>query len=256
MPTIAEVLAQLCENIRSACNSEDIKNLAGVSSDTVAVIGFAIALAGIIYVARDYKRERTHDKREREYGTFHDLDEKYVQFMYSCAQHPDLDLLSEPMPIDRRPTDEQVRSERAHYAVLISIFERATVMFEKRSRGGWRRRDPELEEARCTQWPGWKECMRMYCDRPSFLLEWRAIGGQFDGDFVRQMNDIVRERLIARSRAEEIDRWLAEPAASGDSESLADSLGTSYRRFRLLGLSIVHHTRRYLSRRKEAPGSA
>lgn len=252
MPALNDLYKEATAIVQSVCNNANVQSFAEVGSNLVTIVGFSITIGGLIYAARKYQKDRQQDKREREYGTFHDLDEKYVQFMYSCAQNPDLDLLSQPMPDGRVATGGQMRAERAHFAVLISIFERATVMFEKRFTGllGWR--DVELEEARKAQWPGWKECMRMYCLRPAFLAEWRAIGGQFDGDFVRTMNQIVREELIAADRAEEVDQWMAIPAATDLCRPMGSHVRAWARIARVRAKLALHDLRRAIAQRRSS----
>ena len=78
-------------------------------------------------------------------------------------------------------TEQDLMIERALYSVLISIFERAFLMFERHA-------DREAKER---QYSGWLECMKSYCHRESFLQEWDAIGHQFDTGFQREMNELI-----------------------------------------------------------------
>ncbi len=154
-----------------------------VVSNLFNILGIIAAVFGVYIGVKAYRAERERDRLDREYGTFDELDDKYVEFMYRCADYPHLDLFSDPAPPNRDITEDDIRAERALYAVLISIFERAHLMFSR----------PGTEEIRKRQYQGWVECMRSYCLRPSFLREWRKIGHQFDSDFYRKMNRLIRE---------------------------------------------------------------
>ncbi|WP_221032728.1 hypothetical protein [Actomonas aquatica] len=152
-------------------------------ADIVTILGIVIAVVGLRFAVKTYHNDRRKDQLEREYGTFNDLDDKYVEFMYECSRHPRLDLFSTPAPSQRELSAEELRVERALFAVLISIFERAYVMFHRRD---------ELS-SKDAQYPGWETCMRTYCTRPSFIVEWQLIGDQFDQGFCTRMNQLITE---------------------------------------------------------------
>jgi hypothetical protein len=157
-----------------------------VAADIVTIIGVLGAIIGIAISCRTYSTQKIKDRLDREYGTFDELDDKYIEFMYVCAQHPELDLFSEPALGNRNLTHEQLKTERALYAVLISIFERAYVMFEQRA-------EKQMYER---QFSGWEKCMESYCGRKSFLSEWERIGEQFDSAFRVRMDEIIRKCLL------------------------------------------------------------
>jgi hypothetical protein len=154
-------------------------------ANLVTIFGIFFALIGIVLSLRAFLNERRKDHLEKEYGTFDSLDNKYVEFMYACTQHPQLDLFSEPLGPDRIATKEDLVTERALFSVLISIFERAFVMFERRAG----------EDIKNLQYDGWVKCMRSYCMRDSFVHEWKKIGDQFDIKFQEKLNAIIKEEV-------------------------------------------------------------
>ena len=165
--------------------SNNIQILLQEGANAVTILGIIFALGGLAVSMRTFIAERKKERLEREYGTFDSLDNKYVEFMYACTQHPNLDLFSEPLGTNRVATKEELNIERALFSVLISIFERAFVMFERRA-------GQDMKEL---QYIGWIECMRSYCIRESFLFEWNKIGNQFDNDFQKTLNDLIEQEL-------------------------------------------------------------
>lgn len=161
--------------------SNNILLILQAGADIVTILGIFLALIGAIISMRTFTNERKKEHLEKEYGTFDSLDNKYVEFMYACTQHPNLDLFSEPLGPNRTATKEDLVTERALYSVLISIFERAFVMFERRAG----------EDIKKLQYDGWVECMKSYCTRDSFLYEWQRIGSQFDIQFQNTLNKII-----------------------------------------------------------------
>ncbi len=163
--------------------SNNIQILLEEGANAITILGVIFALGGLTVSMRTFLAERKKEHLEREYGTFDSLDNKYVEFMYACTKHPSLDLFSEPLGKNRVATKDDINIERALFSVLISIFERAFVMFERRA-------GEELKEL---QYIGWKECMRSYCIRESFLFEWHKIGNQFDKNFQKTLNALILE---------------------------------------------------------------
>jgi hypothetical protein len=161
--------------------TNETQQMLQAAANLVTTLGFIITI-GVLYIAvRTYKVERQRERLERAYGTFDDLDNKYVEFMYKCTEYPHLDLFSVPAQPGRQVSGSDILVERAMYSVLISIFERAHLMFERHAD----------KDARDRQYSGWVECMKTYCTRESFLHEWNTIGSQFDTGFQREMNGII-----------------------------------------------------------------
>lgn len=165
----------------------DIHQYLLACAEMAPIWGMILGIVGLVVSLRTYKTERNKERLEREYGTFDDLDNKYVDFMYACTKHPTLDLFSNAANPNRHISQEELNTERALYSVLISIFERAFVMFERRATGNIKK----------LQYPGWIECMKSYCTRESFLHEWNKIGTQFDSDFQVLMNKLIKEEIEA-----------------------------------------------------------
>jgi hypothetical protein len=152
------------------------------TANLVTTLGFIVTIGGLFFALRTYMLERKKERLEKTYATFDDLDNKYVEFMYKCTEYPHLDFFSIPAQQGRIISEQDMMVERAMFAVLISIFERAFLLFE---------RHPD-RQTKDRQYAGWVECMKTYCTRESYLREWNAIGDQFDSHFQREMNAIIK----------------------------------------------------------------
>lgn len=124
--------------------------------------------------------QRHQEQRAAEGHTFDQLDESYVSFLQLCLKNPDIDIFGRPLEGTYRPTADQLRREEAAFGILISMFERAHVMF----------RDHE-HDFRQAQWDGWVKYMKSYCYRANFQREWVRVGSQFDQDFYLFMQGLV-----------------------------------------------------------------
>lgn len=141
------------------------------------LIAHLITIAGVPVAIYLFYSEKLKERREREEQTFSELDDKYVEFMQLCLEYPDADVFETEK---ESPTDAQLNNEHALFAVLISLFERASVMF-KGQHSDFRKR----------QWNGWVLFMESYARRKSFRRVWDAIGEQFDTEFVAFLNTLT-----------------------------------------------------------------
>jgi len=118
------------------------------------------------------------ERRDRDYGTYNALDEKYIEFQQLCLAHPYLDVFDVP---DQNPialTPEQEKQELVAFTLLFSIIERAFLMYADRS-----------ARARAKQWTGWETYLLSYCRRSNFRKAWQISGFTFDADFQARMAD-------------------------------------------------------------------
>ena len=154
---------------------DEYANLFQMIANIVTAVGFPFAI--IIFVFQKKKENKAEEE-----SAFHQLDESYVSFMKLCLANSDLDVFGDEIGECYIPTEEQLRREHAIFGILISLFERAHVMFRDKS-----------QEFRQSQWSGWVEYMKSYCRRSNFVREWEIIGKQFDVQFYEFMEQLIQE---------------------------------------------------------------
>jgi hypothetical protein len=148
---------------------------AATLADVATFLGVPLAL--VIFVV-----EKRRERRDREYGTYDALDEKYREYLLMCVEHPELNLYDIPLD-EADPLDPEARVRRyAMFDILVSLLERAFLMYRDQSNSVKRR-----------QWEGWVEYMRSYADNPTFVTLWDERGEGFDVDFVAFMTKIVTQ---------------------------------------------------------------
>lgn len=136
----------------------------------VQVIGIPV---GIILYFLNKRKERL----EREYGTYNALDEKYIDYLKLCLDNPDLDGADIPKTETVPLTEAQRYRELVMFSILLSIMERAFLMYKDKS-----------ENVRQAQWRGWESYIRTWCTRPNFANALPKIEAQFDEDFIAYLN--------------------------------------------------------------------
>ena len=137
------------------------------------LIGIPIGIG--LYVVNKRK-----ERLEREYGTYDALDNKYIDYLRLCLANPDLDVADTPRRDMPGLSPEQQHRELVIFSILISIMERAYLMYEDKS--GRVRRD---------QWAGWDAYIRDWSLRTNFTTVLPTLTQQFDGGFVKYLNSVL-----------------------------------------------------------------
>jgi hypothetical protein len=148
----------------------------------VTIVGLPLAIITFKQERERDRREMSLNRQQRRDQIFDELDQRYVEFMRLCAEHPELDVMELPLPDPYEPTPTQLRVEHALLAILLSLFESAFVMYEG-----------EDSKIRRRQFDGWKILIEAYASRPSFRRVWSTIGPQFDKGFQKFMNGYIGE---------------------------------------------------------------
>jgi len=144
---------------------EDMKVLV----DPLAAIG---GIAGLYLALAAYRKATKKEQLDRERGTYDSLDAKYLDFLRLSIQHPELDLFERPLPAPPELSDQGCVQQLAAFAILLSIFERAYLLFKD-----------ETDGLRARQWAGWQGSMSQYAERGNFREAWRLCGDGFDTAF-------------------------------------------------------------------------
>jgi len=76
----------------------------------------------------------------------------------------------------RELTGDERKRQLIAFTILISIFERAYLMYCGHS-----------DAIRARQWTGWEQYISAYCKRPNFKEAWERSGVTFDSEFEREM---------------------------------------------------------------------
>jgi hypothetical protein len=151
-----------------------IKDVLELLSFVAVIVGFPVALF-------QYRKKTLKEQADREYGTYNALDEKYLEFLAMCRDNPRLDIFDIPDDTAVELSDVERKQELVAFTMLVSIFERAFLMYYD-----------HYDLVRQRQWSGWHAYIRDYCRRENFRQAWLDIGEQFDTDFHLFMAEEMR----------------------------------------------------------------
>ena len=168
---------------------EDWARLAQLLASVTVLLGFPLVIIR-------YFRTTRKEARDREYGTYNALDDKYLAFQHICLEHPRLDIGDIPLAAPPILTAEEQTQEVIAFTVLCSVFERAFLMYQD-----------QRFSVRIRQWLGWHEYIEGYCRRTNFREAWSITGKTFDVRFQDFMQGMLRATAP-------VSRPLASPKAA------------------------------------------
>jgi hypothetical protein len=154
-------------------NWQDAKLVIDILGGIAVLLGVP---AGLYQFARAVKKEQ----RDREYATYDAVDQRFVEFETFCFEHTRLDISGIQNAQPYELTAEEQKQELIAFSVLLSMFERAFLMYHDQS-----------TEIKRRQWSGWDEYIRGYCKRENFRKAWPILGTTFDSEFQAYMRHFI-----------------------------------------------------------------
>jgi hypothetical protein len=146
------------------------------------IIDKLVVILGLPIAFIQYFRTKRKEKRDREYGTYNALDEKYLEFQKLCLDHPYLNIFDIPDALPKKLDEKQAKEELILFTMLFSIFERAYLLYSD-----------QYSDIKKKQWMGWDDYIRSFCQRDNFLKAWEISGSTFDTDFETYMETLIAD---------------------------------------------------------------
>jgi hypothetical protein len=138
------------------------------------LIGIPVAI--VLYMVNKRK-----EVRDRDYGTYDTLDDKYIDYLKLCLDYPDLDVADTPKANMGVLTPGQQYREWVLFSILISIMERAYLMYLNTS-----------FQVRTDQWDGWEDYLEEWGKRENFRRALSKLASGFDERFVKYLHTKVQ----------------------------------------------------------------
>jgi hypothetical protein len=150
--------------------------------DTFELLAHIATILGIPVAILIFVNEKRKERRDREYGTYDALDEKYQDYLRLCMDNPELDVYYIPLEGKHELSREQKIRQWAMFEILLSLLERAYLMYQDQS--------SEIKKA---QWFGWDKYMHDYAKRETFRNLWQELSVEYDSSFVEYMNSVIEK---------------------------------------------------------------
>ncbi len=146
--------------------------------DIFEILSLFTVVLGIPLAIWQYYDAKKKEQRDREYGTYDALDQKYTDYCKMCLEHPELDVANYPNDFPVELTPVQRKQQNIMLTMLIALFERAYLMFREQTCEIKRRR-----------WTGWVEYFHDYAARDNFREWWKKWMGGYDLEFMKYFQE-------------------------------------------------------------------
>ena len=179
-------LRQMPENFFERCltSAEKLVPLATLISVLLAVTLF---VQGQRKETAQSARIATMERESRIRDAYTALDDKYIDYVKMCLEHPTLDVCDTPIARTVAATPEQKRQESMMLSILMSILERAYLMYN----------NPNDSFER-NQWNAWSVYMKSWCSRDNFRAEWANNKTDFDATFAGYIDGMMASTATSR----------------------------------------------------------
>src|SRR5262249_14256407 len=154
---------------------------------TIAQILYYVALSITGPLALiGYLRAKQNERREREYKTYDELDNKLLEYQKLALLH-DLELIDLPDGSPALAGDRlRKKQQLVTCTVAFSLFQRAYLMFHDQS-----------DRFKARQWAGWNARLERFVNRDTTRDAWHLSRAQFDTGFQRYVDATMAGQLRA-----------------------------------------------------------
>ena len=130
----------------------------------------------------EYLKVKKRDRLEKEYDTYHELDNRFFDYQKLALEYYDLDILDVPNNDPSLAFDKKRKQEMVAHSILFSLFQRAYLMFSS-----------QTELFKDKQWSGWKLFLNVFIRRESVRAAWKLSKTTYDTDFQAFMDAKIAE---------------------------------------------------------------
>lgn len=151
----------------------EIKEWFELFSYIATVVGIPLAI--LIYYNDKIKELKLKEKEAL--FTSHSL---YVDYLKICLENPNLKIYNASYSENEFTPEE--KKEIIIYEILFTYLESTFLYYEDQS-----------DKIRRKRWDGWLNYIRDFAGQENFRKAWELTNGQWDTDFMRLMNSIIKK---------------------------------------------------------------
>ena len=144
--------------------------------DQLEALSYVATIVGIVIALIVFWSEKRKVRLAREAEAYFRTNDRQVQYLTLCLDHMD----AKAFDPDTAATGVETK-RLIMFSILLNTFETAYLSLRSSSRRILNR-----------QWQGWENYIRMWGAQEDFVKTWKVIGTDFDADFQKYMNALIR----------------------------------------------------------------
>ncbi len=147
--------------------------------DWLELLSYAAAIIGIPLAIFIYYKDKIKERKIMEKEVLFTSHSLYVDYLKLCLSNPELEVYN----IHRNGIQysEHEKKELIIFEILFTYLESTFLYYMDQS-----------DEIRNKRWEGWIKYIEEFSRQKNFLNAWQITNGQWDEDFMRFMNEIIK----------------------------------------------------------------
>lgn len=148
--------------------------------DWLELLSYAATIIGIPLAIYVYYNDKVKERKLKEKEALFTSHTLYADYLKICLENPDLDVYNSALKKTELSLSD--KKEIIIFEILFTYLESTYLYYKDQS-----------TEIRKKRWGGWVKFIEEFAVEDNFRRSWELTGGQWDEDFMKLMNDIIKK---------------------------------------------------------------
>ncbi len=145
------------------------------------LLSYAATIIGIPLAILIYYNDKIKERKLREKEALFTSHSLYVDYLKICLENPELNIYNSLYSENKLSSEE--KKELIIFEILFTYLESAFLYYEDQS-----------DKVKRKRWDGWLNYIKDFSEQENFRKAWELTNGQWDEDFMKMMNSIIKKR--------------------------------------------------------------
>lgn len=145
------------------------------------LLSYAATIIGIPLAILIYYNDKIKERKLREKEALFTSHSLYVDYLKICLENPELNIYNSLYSENKLSSEE--KKELIIFEILFTYLESTFLYYEDQS-----------DKVKRKRWDGWLNYIKDFSEQENFRKAWELTNGQWDEDFMKMMNSIIKKR--------------------------------------------------------------
>ncbi|MBK9332588.1 MAG: hypothetical protein IPM96_09390 [Ignavibacteria bacterium] len=147
--------------------------------DWLELFSYAATIIGIPLAIYVYYNDKLKDRKLKEKEALFTGHSLYADYLKLCLENPELQVYS--TTLNKKDISPDEKKELIIFEILFTYLESTYLYYKDQS-----------ADVKNNRWEGWVNYIREFSEDDTFRKAWEMTGGQWDKEFMKLMNEIIR----------------------------------------------------------------
>lgn len=144
------------------------------------LLSYAATIIGIPLAILIYYNDKIKERKLREKEALFTSHSLYVDYLKICLENPELNIYNSLYSENKLSSEE--KKELIIFEILFTYLESTFLYYEDQS-----------DKVKRKRWDGWLNYIKDFSEQENFRKAWELTNGQWDEDFMKMMNSIIKK---------------------------------------------------------------